>query len=164
MLTEEERHLVEGVYYNLKNGGAFLSPNKVHQILKSQGFTSPGLYKIRRYIQSLDDYSLQKPVRRYFKRARVEVAGPYEQFQADLADVSNISKQNGGIRFLLVVIDVFSRFLWVEHCDICYGSIVDGEKGSVLRMVKSYKQANWTQSFTISQYVPRCSPHLTSRW
>ncbi|XP_021342733.1 uncharacterized protein LOC110443076 [Mizuhopecten yessoensis] len=114
MLTEEEKRLIDEVYYNFKNGGSFMSPTKVHQVLKSQGFTSPGLYKIRRYIQSLDDYSLQKPVKRSFKRARVEVSGPYEEFQADLADVSNLSKQNGGTRFLLVVIDVFSRFLWVE--------------------------------------------------
>ncbi|XP_033725180.1 uncharacterized protein LOC117315144 [Pecten maximus] len=114
MLTVKEKRLIDGVYYDLNNGGAFLSPTKVHQVLKSRGFTSPGLYKIRRYIQSLDDYSLQKPVKRSFKRARVEVSGPYEEFQADLADVSNLSKQNDGIRFLLVVIDVFSRFLWVE--------------------------------------------------
>ncbi|XP_033755026.1 uncharacterized protein LOC117337977 [Pecten maximus] len=114
MLTVKEKRLIDGVYYDLNNGGAFLSPTKVHQVLKSRGFNSPGLYKIRRYIQSLDDYSLQKPVKRSFKRARVEVSGPYEEFQADLADVSNLSKQNGGIRFLLVVIDVFSRFLWVE--------------------------------------------------
>ena len=58
MLTEQERHLVDDVYYNLKNGGAFLSPGKVHQVLKSKGIKKPGLYKIRRYIQTLDDYSL----------------------------------------------------------------------------------------------------------
>lgn len=79
MLTEQEKSLIEGVYYNLKNGGAFMSPGKVHQILKSKGYKRPGLHKIRRYIRSLDDYSLQK---RSFKRARIEVAGPKEQYEA----------------------------------------------------------------------------------
>jgi len=64
MLTPEEKQRIDNVYYNFNNGGAFLSPTKVHLILKSKGFKSPGLYKIRRYIQSLDDYSLQKPVKR----------------------------------------------------------------------------------------------------
>ena len=114
MLTAQEKQRIDDVYYNFNNGGTFLSPSKVHQILKAFGITSPGLYKIRRCIQSLDDYSLQKPIRRSFKRARVEVSGPYEQFDADLADVSNLSKQNSGYRFLLIVIDVFSLFLWVE--------------------------------------------------
>jgi len=114
MLTPEEKQRIDDVYYNLKNGGAFLSPTKIHLILKKKGFKTPGLYKIRRYIQSLDDYSLQKPIKRSFKRARVEVSGPYEQYDADLADVSNISKQNDGVKFLLIVIDVFSRFLYVE--------------------------------------------------
>ena len=35
-------------------------------------------------------------------------------FEADLADVSEISQQNGGIRFLLVVCDTFSKFLMVR--------------------------------------------------
>lgn len=114
MLTQEEKQRVDNVYYNLDNGAAFLSPTKVHQILKSQGFTSPGLHKIRRYIQSLDEYSLQKPVKRSFKRARVVVAEPYRQFDVDLADVTSLSKPNSGVRFLLVIIDIFTRSLWIE--------------------------------------------------
>ena len=33
---------------------------------------------------------------------------------ADLSDVNNIAKDNDGIRYLLFVIDIFSRFLWVK--------------------------------------------------
>ena len=114
MLSQQEKQRVDDVYFNLKNGGGFLGPSKIHLILKSKGYNTPGLYKIRKYLQTIDSYSLQKPPRRTFKRARVEVSGPYEQYDADLADVSNISKTNNGTKFLLVVIDVFSRYLWVE--------------------------------------------------
>ena len=31
---------------------------------------------------------------------------------ADLADMQGIAKQNGGMRYLLTVIDVFSKFVW----------------------------------------------------
>lgn len=61
-----------------------------------------------------DDYSLQKPTRHPYKRARVVVSGIDNQWDADLADMSSLSKYNKGIKFLLVVIDIFSRFLWVQ--------------------------------------------------
>lgn len=36
------------------------------------------------------------------------------QWEADLADVQNLSEFNKGIKNLLVIVDVFSRFLWVR--------------------------------------------------
>lgn len=36
------------------------------------------------------------------------------QWEADLADVQNLSQYNNGIKFLLVIVDVFSRFMWVR--------------------------------------------------
>ncbi len=45
----------------------------------------------------------------------------------DLADVSNLTKYNNGIHFLLVAIDAFSRFLWVVPLkDKKHDSIIDG--------------------------------------
>ena len=37
-----------------------------------------------------------------------------EQYEMDLADMSSLSKYNDGIKYLLVVIDIFSRYLWIE--------------------------------------------------
>ena len=57
---------------------------------------------------------LQKPVRRNFKRAKVIVSGPDEQLDVDWADMQSLSKDNDGIEYLPVAIDVFSRYAWVE--------------------------------------------------
>ena len=38
------------------------------------------------------------------------MAGIDTQWQADLADMQALSRQNGGMRYLLTVIDVFSKF------------------------------------------------------
>lgn len=35
------------------------------------------------------------------------------QWQADLTDMQAIARQNGGMRYLLTVIYVFSKFAWV---------------------------------------------------
>ena len=34
------------------------------------------------------------------------------QWQADLADMQGIARQNGGMRYLLTVIDAFPKFAW----------------------------------------------------
>lgn len=42
------------------------------------------------------------------------VAGINAQWDGDLASMENISKYNNGIKFLLILIDIFSRFLIVK--------------------------------------------------
>ena len=56
---------------------------------------------------------LHKPVIRNFKKRTV-----YSRFKdnilgADLADMQLLSKFNKGFRFLLCVIDIFSKYAWV---------------------------------------------------
>ena len=53
---------------------------------------------------------LHKPVRRKFKRRRVLVSGIDKIWAADLADMQAFSKLNRGIKYLLAVIDVFSKY------------------------------------------------------
>ena len=102
------------VYYNTSNGGAYQSAEKIYQTLKKINRGNvPSLYKIRRWLEKIDDYNLQKPVKRKIKRVKLIVSEPFEQYDADLMDVSNIAKDNDNIRFLLVVIDIFTRFLWI---------------------------------------------------
>ena len=85
-----------------------LEPRKIYEILKQNHENAPSLYNIRQWLQSKDDYTLLKPVRRQFKTARVIVSEPFEQFDIDLMDLSSISTFNDHFRFILVVIDVFS--------------------------------------------------------
>jgi hypothetical protein len=44
----------------------------------------------------------------------VIVSGSNEQLDVDLVDMQPLSKDNDGIKCLLVAIDVFSRYAWVE--------------------------------------------------
>ena len=67
---------------------------------------------VKKWLLEQDTYTLHKPVRTAFKRRCVVVGGPHQQWQADLVDVSNMKKDNAGIKFLLTVIDVFSKWAW----------------------------------------------------
>ena len=54
---------------------------------------------------------LYKPVTRKFQRRRVNVNSIDEIRAADLIDMQAFSKDNNGIKFLLTVIDIFSKFV-----------------------------------------------------
>ncbi|CAF0736034.1 unnamed protein product [Brachionus calyciflorus] len=60
-----------------------------------------------------EPYTLHRPLRKKFVREKVISIGNNDLWQADLVDVSNIAKENKGYKFLLTVIDVFSKFAWV---------------------------------------------------
>ena len=56
---------------------------------------------------------LHKPVRRKFRKRRVLVSGNNKIWAADLADMSKLSRDNKGNKYLLLVIDIFNKYGWI---------------------------------------------------
>ena len=56
---------------------------------------------------------LHKPVKRKFNKRRVMVNGIDKIWAADLADMKAFEKDNDGYTFLLMVIDIFSKYGWI---------------------------------------------------
>ena len=81
--------------------------------LKKEGKFNISRSKIKEWLMRQDTYTLHKPIRRNFKRNRVIVGGIDQQWQMDLADMKSMQKFNDGYRYLLVCIDVFSKYAWV---------------------------------------------------
>jgi hypothetical protein len=86
---------------------AFAGPDKLYDVIRKEGKYNIGLGIIRKILSKKETYSLQKPARRNFPRNRVIVSGIDAQWDGDLASMENVSKYNNGIRFLLVLIDIF---------------------------------------------------------
>ena len=59
-------------------------------------------------------YTLHKPRRCRFPTVPVVVGGLDDQWVADLVEVQSLAKYNRGIRYLLTVVDVLSKFAWVH--------------------------------------------------
>lgn len=57
---------------------------------------------------------IHKPARKHFKRRRVIVKGLNDLFQADLVEMIPYAKINKSYKYILVVINVFSKFVWCE--------------------------------------------------
>ena len=58
---------------------------------------------------------LLKPKRRRFRRRRVYANGGRDSiWTADLLDIHQYARQNKGYKFILVVLDIFSRYAWAR--------------------------------------------------
>lgn len=57
---------------------------------------------------------LHKPARKNFQRRNIVCGGFDDLWQMDLAEMQQHAKDNGGHRYILVVIDCFSRHLWTR--------------------------------------------------
>ena len=109
-----KEHALETFYFNLENPAAFGGPKALYKTLQNTDISYKYSFGyIKRWLQKQDFYSLHRPVRRRFKTAKVIVGGINDQWDIDLADVQNLSKYNDGVRYLLFIIDIFSRFLRV---------------------------------------------------
>ena len=56
---------------------------------------------------------LHKPIIKKFEKGKVHATSKDNIWSADLADMQLLSRYNKGIRFLLCVIDIFSKYTWV---------------------------------------------------
>ena len=83
-------------YYNPKKEASF---SGAHRFPKAT----------QQWLQSQDTYTLHKPVRKNFKRRKTIVPGANFQMQADLIDFSLVKSYNDHYKYILVVIDVFSK-------------------------------------------------------
>ena len=105
---------LSSIYFNPEHPASFAGPSKLYHELKKDGRFNVGLSKIKKWVQNQDVYSLHRPLRRKFVRNRVVVSSIDEEWDVDLMDMSNIAKQNKGVKFLLLAIDIFSRYVFIQ--------------------------------------------------
>ena len=99
-------------YQNPKFSGAFTGRQAFYRSLKDQG-KEVTHKKVKRYLESDDVYTLHKPVKRpkHYKRIYTKRIGYL--YQADLIDVTKYGQENYGYKWMLLVIDTFSKYLWI---------------------------------------------------
>jgi hypothetical protein len=106
-----EKYLSQ-IYYNPESPASFGGVDSIYRVVKDEGKHQLSRNKIRLRLQKQDTYTLHKPVRYRFKRNRVIVGAIDEQWEVDLVIMDSISKYNNGIKYILTVIDVLSKYAW----------------------------------------------------
>ncbi len=122
---------LKSLYFKASSPASFQGIQKFHRAVKEDKIYQVSRKEIEQFLNNVKAYSLFKNVKKVTRRPKVLVSGVDDQFEADLVvlDFPEMVQKNRGIRFLLVVIDVFSRYVWVEALsDKKASSIVEGFK------------------------------------
>jgi hypothetical protein len=87
---------------------------------------------IEAWLLKQDAYTMHRPVRKRFPRNPYSVNNIMDMWECDLVDVQSHAKYNDGYRYLLTVIDVFSKFLHMVPLRVKSGKAVASAILSVL--------------------------------
>ena len=55
---------------------------------------------------------LHKPARKNYQRRHGDIRGIDETWQVDLVEMQSYEKENKGYKYILTIIDIFSKFAW----------------------------------------------------
>ena len=86
---------------------------------------------------------LHKPIIRKFKKRRVYSSFKDNVWGADSADMHLISKHNKAIRFLLCVINLFSKYAWVFPLKDKQGVTIANASQNILDNSKRKPNKTW---------------------
>ena len=104
---------LSSIYYDPKHPAAFSTVTKLYNASKraKKPYTRK---RVENWLLAQDTYTLYKPQRKQFPTRRTMAYGIDDVHQADLGDMSKHAEHNDGITFLLIVIDVISKFAFVQ--------------------------------------------------
>ena len=123
-----ERHLAS-IYYAPGEAGAFAGVRKLDKAVRAKGRFVISKARIWQWLRGQEVYTAMRGVHRKFPRPKVMVSGPNQMWDIDLADMKNVEKENDGVKYILVAIDVFSKKLWAQP-------LPDKKPASVVKAMK----------------------------
>lgn len=150
--TETKEEYLKRIYTTPQHPASFSGPEKLRQVTQKEGLFNISRSDIRKFLETQDTYTVNRSVRRRFKRNKVIAHGVNDQFDIDLCDVSRLARFNSNVRFLLVAVDVFSRFALVRPLKNKTAASVESAlecifKGDhVVRRVRSDRGAEFTNA------------------
>ena len=99
---------LKSIYYDPKHPAGLAS---IEKLVKASGYSTA---KVKAWLKAQPTYTLHRQARKHYSTRKYIVHKIDEQWQADLADMSLLAKENNGNHFILTVIDIFSRYAWAR--------------------------------------------------
>jgi integrase-like protein/chromodomain-containing protein len=105
--------ILKSVYYDHKNPASFFSVINLYKEVKKYD-PNITLNYVKDWLSGEFVYTLHKQVRKNFERNPIVVNNIDKQWEADLVDMQMFANKNNGYRYILTVIDVFSKYSWAK--------------------------------------------------
>ena len=97
-------------FTRVRDPASFTSASK----LRKHYFKKTALRHVEDTLQSVDAYTKHNPYKRRFPRRKTQTWGIDKQWQLDLVEILSLKKYKKGYSYIMVAIDVFSRFAFAE--------------------------------------------------
>jgi len=146
----KDEDYLASIYYDPKHPGSYSGPTKLLQVVRQEGKHKIGLGRIKKWLSAQETYTLHRSVQHKIKRNKVIVEGLDDQWDMDLMDMTSIAKYNQDYKFVLLAIDIFSRYVWVEALktkqakDVLDGLKIIFEKGRIPFKIRTDKGGEFT--------------------
>ena len=113
-MGEAKENYLAKIYTDPSHPACFSGPAKLKQIVDQEGKFKISRKEIISFLEKQDSYTVNRPVRRTFRRGHIVTRGIRNQYDLDLIDMGRLSKYNDNVKFLLTAIDAFSRVAMVK--------------------------------------------------
>lgn len=124
--TETKLEYLKRIYTDPSHPASFGGRRRLKREADREGKFHISNKEIVAFLESQDTYSTTRRVHRRFKRNRIRVSGVHIQYDMDLCDMMKMRGYRGNrrTRYLLTVIDVFSRYAFVRPLRTKAGHVV----------------------------------------
>lgn len=103
---------LNSIYYDPTQAASYSGVEKLYRAVRKEGRFVISRKKINEWLLKQEDYAVHREERGKFKRRRV--VSPYVDYQwdVDTANMEYYKKQNDGYTYLLLAVDILSKFVW----------------------------------------------------
>ena len=167
--TKEMNDYLRGIYNDPEHPAGFSGASTVYKAVRSEGRYEITQKQIKTWLASQDAYATFKPARKRFPRPKVIVSSKDQTWDCDCLSLKYHTSDNKGFGYILVCVDVFTRYLYTRPLVALQGVrvkeayediFVYNEKPSTVRSDHGSEFVNKTvEQFFLSQNIKH---YLTS--
>jgi len=141
VISDKVKDLLSSIYTTASNPASFSSAERLYRAARLKD-KSIRLKDVREFLHQSNTYTLHFPSRRKHRTGRTRCTWIDSDHQADLGVFLDIKDHNSGYSYVLLVIDVLSRFIWCEkmkrktgkECAEAYERILNTSKRVCFRL------------------------------
>ena len=121
---KELNQYLKSIYFDPKHGAGYTGAGTVYKAVKSEGRYKITLKQIKSWLAAQDAYATFKPARKRFARPKVIVSSKDQMWDCDCLSMKYHKDDNREYSYILVCVDVFTRFLFTQPLIALKGVLV----------------------------------------